>query len=188
MVSRVHTNDLGATHLGIIHIGHASRSCPDAPEEDWVVLDCSVDAVLIEPLPNVEGSRDVGGGITAHGDYYEDPLDPSLLELPVFKSGAASGFTSGLITQIGASFTATHTRGQIQYPLGFLIMSDTDDHAFAQPGDSGSAVVDERGRFVGLIVAMQSSNRDPSALAFAIPIVLVIRELGIQLIGGAWPG
>ena len=72
--------------------------------------------------------------------------------------------------------------------LGYLIMSDTDRCAFAQPGDSGSAVVDERGRLVGLIVAMEDSDRDPSALAFAIPIASVIAELGIELIGGAWTG
>jgi hypothetical protein len=152
------------------------------------MLTCPVDAVLIEPLPGVEASRDVSDNISAHGDYYEDPLDPSLLEVRVFKAGARSGLTSGLITQIGASFTVTHAQGQIQYPLGFLIMSDTEGIPFAQPGDSGSAVVDEGGRLLGLIVAMQPADRDPSALAFAIPIAPVISELGIQLIGGAWQG
>jgi hypothetical protein len=150
-----------------------------------MTISCPVDAALVEPLPGVEASRDVGNGISAHGDYYEDPLDPALLELRVFKAGARSGLTSGLVTQIGASFTATHQRGQIQYPLGFLIMSDTDGRPFALPGDSGAAVVDGRGRLLGMIVAMQA-DRDPSALAFAIPIAWVIRELGIQLIGGAW--
>lgn len=187
-VRRIHTNDLGATHTGSIPVGHADRSCPDDLDDEWTMLECPVDAVLIEPLEGIEAGRDIGEGLTAHGEYYEDPADLSMLHLRVYKLGAKTGLTSGLITQVGVSLTAwNNPRGPIQYPLCFSIMSDTDGRPFAQRGDSGSAVVDERGRLVGLLVAMEDDEHDPSALAYAIPFAMVISELGVQLIGPGGP-
>lgn len=182
-VRRVHTNDLGATHIGSILVGHADRSCPDHLDDEWTELECAVDAVLIEPLGGIEASRDIGDGLTAHGEYCDDPADLSMLDLRVFKLGARTGLTSGRITEVGVSLTAWNPRGMIRYPLCFSIMSDTDGQAFAQRGDSGSAVVDGQGRLVGLLVAMQDNEHDASALAYAIPMAMVITELGIELIG-----
>lgn len=37
-----------------------------------------------------------------------------------------------------------------------------------------------------MLVAMQRSTGDPSALAFVIPMAMLVVELDLQLIGGGW--
>ena len=180
--NRVHTNDLGGTTLGSRYIGYSDRSCPDEAPEDAPAICCGVDAALVHPATDVTCVRDIGNGICATGDYYDNPLDPALYELTVYKLGATSGFTSGVICEVGVQFTVDHGALRITYPLGYHVMSNVDQATFALPGDSGAIVLDGRGRAVGMLVAMQRTKGDPSALAFVIPMAALVQEL----IGPGW--
>jgi len=74
------------------------------------------------------------------------------LGLQIRKSGRTTGFTSGEITQVDAT-------AQVSYGAGK--MATFTDQLMAGPmssgGDSGSAVLDESGRVVGLLFAGSSS-------------------------------
>ncbi len=184
--NRVHTNDLAPTHLASKLVGHSVRSLPDALPDEDAQVECNVDAALIQHLDEFRPTRDVGD-VTLTGDYYTDPLDATLYEREVIKSGAKSKTTKGVIIQIGAEFVAKRESWWVRYPLGYMVMSNEDGHCFAQPGDSGAVVADMNGKIVGLLVAMQPPSDDPSTLAFVIPIAPAIDDLNIRLIGPGWP-
>lgn len=178
--NRVYTSALGPVPVASVLIGHAGRSEP--PTRRRV---CPVDAALVTPLERVDCNRDIGEELKAHGGYFTDIYDDALYELTVFKRGAKTGVTRGVIVEIGAQLTTKQQGRQrpIHYPFGYWVMSDEDGKAFAMPGDSGSVVVTGDGRVVGMVVAMQDAPGDPSALAFVIPIRPILEALDVVLIG-----
>lgn len=180
--SRVFTGPLRGTHMVGVLIGHSGDSVPSSRRKKV----CPVDAALIVPLQHVECSRRIGQDLKASGQYFKDIYDHELNDLTVYKAGARTGLTRGKIAEIGVALR-TKPRGDhpgpIQYPLGYHVMSDEDNKHFALPGDSGSIVISDDGKVVGMVVAMHDAPNDPSAYAFVIPIRPILEALGVRLIG-----
>lgn len=79
-------------------------------------------------------------------DTYDEPF------LPVLKNGNATGLTCGRASGL-VSFVRTHAAdGAAETSIALAVYPYSYKHgAFAAPGDSGSIVVDGRGRVVGLL-------------------------------------
>lgn len=153
-------NPLGPAPQTAIRVGRTARSFPATEAEIREV--CPVDASLVEPDHDVRCSRDIDRDLRPTGACYS-PFDAALLDLPVRKTGARSGTTTGFIVETAVRLTASHHGRTIVYPFGYFIMSDTEGSPFTLPGDSGAVVTDHQGKAVGLIVAMQNGLGDPSA-------------------------
>jgi hypothetical protein len=76
------------------------------------------------------------------------PVVEGVLGVPVVKSGRTTGLTDGLITQVSMTVT-------VQFPPdGVAIFTDQiAGDLLCEPGDSGSLVVGEENRTVGLLFA-----------------------------------
>jgi hypothetical protein len=85
--------------------------------------------------------------------------------------------TRGLITDVDADIKVRYATGQAQFVSTILIRGVEPTTPFAQPGDSGAAIVDEAGRMCGLLFG-GSLDRD---VTFANPIRDVFARLRIRL-------
>jgi hypothetical protein len=113
------------------------------------------------------------------------PLTIDDLDRPVKKAGRTTGVTSGRITQVevdrlqvdmadpGAPPQIAQFSDQIE------VQGDGGD-PFSQPGDSGSLIVDGRGRAVALLFSGGPSD-DGLDLTFANRIETVLAKLGVAL-------
>lgn len=162
----------GGSHDGIL--GTVLRSAPASPSNTL-----TVDAALVSPVNNISTSRVVRAGAKTLGT----PRD-LLAEAPedyvrVHKRGASTGLTSGYLEpEAVAHVLKDSTHGECNYLDGFLIEGDDGEH-FAKGGDSGSVVIDDEDRVVGMVVGVLNETRR----AFCVPIVPILEELDIHLLG-----
>jgi hypothetical protein len=105
-------------------------------------LENLVDAAIARPL----NSADVTGEIlqigTIHGSATAE------LGMAIKKSGRTTGLTTGIIEQVDVSVNVQYGQGQIAVFTDQLMAG-----AMSQGGDSGSAVLDDNNRLVGLLFA-----------------------------------
>jgi hypothetical protein len=147
----------------------------------------AVDAAVIKPegfftydnAPNGVGPKDVN-------DLWQI-VDGAMV--PVYKRGATSGLTKGELLPINADhrmadMSARYTSGWWTSGIQGL---------FADRGDSGSAVLDERHGFVGLVVGLEADPREvPGGAvdAYVHGARQILSALNVQLTtpAGAWQG
>lgn len=96
------------------------------------------------------------------------------LGLLVRKSGRTTGVTEGIVRVVNFDVFG------VQYDQGFVRVDDVVvlegiGGPFSKPGDSGSAIVEPRGRVVALLFA------GSEVVTFAIPIGRVLRRLGVRI-------
>jgi len=123
----------------------------------------SVDAALAIPLePELVTGRILDLGlITSTTQAY-----PGMI---VFKSGRSSGFTRGRITSIGNTVRVENDKKT------YIYQSQIGFNARSAGGDSGSLVVNQSGRAVGLLFAGSEK------MTFANPINAVLNYFGVTL-------
>jgi len=92
------------------------------------------------------------------------------LDLPVKKSGRTTGLTHGKITAINATILVSYAKGSA------LFLNQIVSTPMAEPGDSGSLLVDEHNRAVGLLFAGSDSE------TLFNPISSVLSELRVSLV------
>lgn len=103
---------------------------------------------------------------------YPEPGVTPAPGLRVFKHGASTGWTSGVVSAVEVD-----TDVPVRAPDGILhyknvIELTSPDEDFAGPGDSGSAVVDTQGRLLGILFAVNELYKPVGGsrvLAYAIP-------------------
>lgn len=158
-------------------LGQLLRSAPAGPCQE---LD--VDAAIVRPAPGVQLRREIAGGPTIGSP--RDLLTENLKEpIPVHKRGARTGFTSGWLHSATTTVTLDDaTQGTCLYLDAFLIEPSSSD-AFALPGDSGSIVVDDADRVVGMMVGVLGKTKENEQPGICFPIVPTLDALGVDLIG-----
>lgn len=87
--------------------------------------------------------------------------------------------TSGVVSALGRSLTSLSGTQADVYPLVDVIQTD----AAINPGNSGGALVDTRGRLIGINTAIFSESGQSGGIGFAVPANTAIRVAN-QLIGG----
>ncbi len=123
-----------------------------------------VDAALACPLSADMVSPDILGIGVPTG------VGEATLGMPVQKSGRTTGHTSGIITQIDATVRIDYYGPSALFE-GQLIASP-----MSQPGDSGSAVLDNERRVVGLLFA------GSDAATIINPIADVLTALRVEVV------
>jgi hypothetical protein len=99
----------------------------------------------------------------------------------VFKVGAVSGRTSGrIVDTTGDPFTIGFNGTDTTFVDQIYIAGDDGLFTFSNPGDSGSAIIDEEGWIVGLLFA-SSDDPPPAFRAVANHIQDVQAALGITI-------
>lgn len=101
------------------------------------------------------------------------PPVPAQLNLSVKKCGRTTGLTHGKITAINATILVSYAKGSA------LFINQIVSTPMAEPGDSGSLLVDEHNRAIGLLFAGSDSE------TLFNPIGTVLSELGVRLITSA---
>jgi S1-C subfamily serine protease len=120
---------------------------------------------------------------------FEDPsgVDRSILDIGapsgsadarlgwlVRKSGRTTGLTEGIVRIIHFDvFDVEYDQGYVR--VEDVLVIEGISGSFSQPGDSGSAIVDPKGRVVALLFAGSPQ------VTFAIPIRRVLRRLGVRI-------
>ncbi len=125
-----------------------------------------VDAALALPLrPDLVNSEIL---------YIGTPIGTSTpsLGLRVQKSGRTTGYTTGTVTQIDATVRINYN-GPTALFEGQVVTTP-----MSQPGDSGSAVLDEEKRVVGLLFA------GSDAATIFSPIDAVLTALNVEIVTG----
>lgn len=176
---------LGAGSALDQNVGRVIRSAPALPTDQIYV-----DAALVGLAPGVTGIEEIreerpngrARDIIAQGQTHG--------EIVVHKRGP-NGFTSGLLI-LEPTILRARTPGpagpvNVVYYNGYWIHGTDDGRAFAGPGDSGSAVIDDDDCIVGMVVAVENDSGDPSTRAFYVPIVPILDELDVELIGPTRP-
>ena len=138
-----------------------------------------VDAAIAELLDTESSGRLHGdldrltysGGITGvAGSATEDR------PVRVHKVGRTTGFTEGEVTHINGTASIPYDGGEAYFTEQLVIHPTSDNVGrFSKPGDSGSAVLDERNRLVGLVFAGSQDS------TLANPIGLVLEALEAEL-------
>lgn len=101
-----------------------------------------VDAALARPLQDGDLSEDILEIGKIQG------LVEAELGMPIQKAGRTTGFTTGRIEQVDVTVNVQYGPGRIARFSDQLLAG-----AMSQGGDSGSAVLDDRNRLVGLLFA-----------------------------------
>lgn len=123
-----------------------------------------VDAALARPLRPDQVRPDILGiGIPVG-------VGEATLGMAVQKSGRTTGYTTGIITQIDATVRIDY------YGPSALFEHQLIASPMSQPGDSGSAVLDEDRRVVGLLFA------GSDAATVINPIADVLTALRVELV------
>ncbi len=96
------------------------------------------------------------------------------LGLLVRKSGRTTGLTEGIVRVVNFDvFNIEYDQGMVR--VDDVAVIEGTAGPFSQPGDSGSVIVDPRGRVVALLFAGSPQ------VTFAIPILRVLRRLGVRI-------
>jgi hypothetical protein len=101
----------------------------------------------------------------------------------VYKIGRTSGRTRGTITAIELdNITVSYNDGGARFDSQIEVEGE-GNYAFAQPGDSGSLVVDEARRAVGMVFGgTQQGGSNNRGLIYVNPIAPVLDQLGVDLL------
>lgn len=147
------------------------------------------DAALVAPGPGVTLTSTVRD--RAVSCVARDVEETAVADNPVivYKRGINQpSLTMGLLDPVPTSLEVTSylpdgSEVSRFYPRGCFVVGD--DCPFARPGDSGSIVVDEDSCVVGLLVALRTNSFDVRTEdpAFVVPIIDLLDEIGIELIG-----
>jgi hypothetical protein len=123
------------------------------------------------------------------------PLDLDQLQdqTPVYKRGMTTPhLTSGMLDPDVRSLkvVSPSTGCDREYVRGFYVYGTDPEAPFAKPGDSGSVVVDDEDRVVGMIVAVKLTNpgsRTPGLddPAFVVAMTDILEALEFRLPGPA---
>ena len=122
-----------------------------------------VDAAIAFPLPT-----DITPEILQIG--VPTGVGVASLDMPVRKSGRTTGLTTGFITQVDVTVSVNYG-GPVATFTNQLMTG-----AMSQGGDSGSLVVDEDTRAIGLLFAGSDT------VTILNPIQLVLDALGVELV------
>jgi S1-C subfamily serine protease len=101
---------------------------------------------------------------------------------PVKKRGRATGLTSGLIYSLGFNGINRETGKSLKNPIQ-IVTRDSQGNivpGFANHGDSGSVVVNDKCQVVGLLTAMTLVGTE--GYYFATPIRAVLDKLQIEIL------
>ena len=131
---------------------------------DDTMIDTMVDAAVARPI----NAGDVKNDILGIGAISSST--PGELGMAVKKSGRTTGFTTGEILQVDVTVNVQYGAGQTALFSDQLLAG-----AMSQGGDSGSAVLDNDNRLVGLLFA----GSDQTTIINRIENVF--SELGISL-------
>lgn len=171
-----------ATTSGDPRIGDVIDSSPAEPSEEVLL-----DACLVRVEDHVTLGQTVRETITS-----ARARDLTGLEdlVTVFKRGInPPGLTRGLLDPTPASLKVVLPQAGgppiiRDYLQGWFVHGD--DGPFAEPGDSGSIVIDEDDCIVAMIVALETDPQRPlrpEDPAFVIPILNILDGLDIRLTG-----
>jgi hypothetical protein len=122
-------------------------------------IDCAVSSCLLAPEDAFLSNLDRP---TANPDGHNIPRVGDR----VTKTGAATGTTTGIIIAVNYSKT---TVGQTDFGPNQILIKPVDDEAFAAEGDSGSIILSESQKAVGLL---WGSNTRGEGVACAIAPVI----------------
>lgn len=131
----------------------------------------SMDAAVAKPDPHTLLSRSIGGGIGVVGG-----IDPSpKLNMTVKKFGKTTGLTVADYVFANMSLILSYPSGQALF-TGQHGIVDSGGSAFAQPGDSGSLVVNGSNEAFGLLFAIASTGD----VAVVNPIDPILTRFGLH--------
>jgi len=123
---------------------------------DWIDIDFSgnpnkVDVALAVPIDfsQIYTSIMEIGGITGKAD----PVQGAKAK----KVGRSTGYTEGIVSDVCATLNVDYDSGTALFQDVFIVQGEN----IVLPGDSGSPVLDEQGRFLGLLFA---GNDDGSVM------------------------
>lgn len=158
---------------------HASKHCGVVRRKVplHLISYVAVDAAVIKPPAGLKYSNELAG--TKIAGIHDLWPEPDETEVKVRKIGAQSGETCGRLMPVAAD---QRMKGiPARYSLGWWV--DGEAAAFADSGDSGSIVVDDQGRAVGMCVAVEhdgTANGGPPA-TFVHGIKQIFHALNITL-------
>ncbi|MBX2823951.1 MAG: S1 family peptidase [Gammaproteobacteria bacterium] len=111
-----------------------------------------------------------------------DPITTDDLEKPVVKAGRTTGVTRGRITavEVDRLIVDMGNNKEAQFSDQIEIVGD-DNQPFSLGGDSGSLIVDTRGKAVALLFA-GGPDLDGIDITFANRIESVLAKLGVSLV------
>jgi len=151
----------------------------------WIDIDFSgnpntVDAAIATPLDlsQVYTSIMVLGGVTGKADPQQDSKAK--------KVGRTTGYTEGIITDASATLNVDYNSGTALFQDVFIVQGED----VVQGGDSGSPVVDEQGRFLGLLFAGSDDGKTLVACKASNIELAFQSKLGKKiwvLLANAWP-
>ncbi len=97
----------------------------------------------------------------------------------VVKHGRTTGLTRGIITDVSADIRVDYEADGVAVFINTIVVRGVPPTApFSAGGDSGSVIMDGRGRACGLLFAGSSA----ADITYANPIQPVLRKLGIRLV------
>jgi hypothetical protein len=105
------------------------------------------------------------------------PIGPGKPELgqKVGKWGSASGYTSGVITDV-QFVDSIYKHGQILTAPNQILIRSLTSEPFSVKGDSGAAIMNEKNEIIGLLWGVTCRGE-----GVACPIAPVLHEMGISL-------
>jgi len=118
------------------------------------------------------------GGVTGKADPQQDSKAK--------KVGRTTGYTEGIITDASATLNVDYNSGTALFQDVFIVQGED----VVQGGDSGSPVVDEQGRFLGLLFAGSDDGKTLVACKASNIELAFQSKLGKKiwvLLANAWP-
>lgn len=135
----------------------------------------AVDAAVIKPDPGLKCSNEMDcGAPTGIRDLWV--VEPESAAVAVRKQGAQTLETAGWLVPIPADHKMQDVKAR--YTQGWWVYGE-DGAAFAGRGDSGSIVIDDGRKVIGMLVAIEYDG--PGAAAFVHGIKQVFSALDIAL-------
>lgn len=139
--------------------------------------DSNIDAAIIKLKGGMKWENKIADVGEVKGERTYSSLE-ELLNLPVKKRGIRTYLTTGVIEVVDLDITLAGKSYTNQ-----LLVHETHSQIFANRGDSGSVLMDEESRVVGLLYAM--SYNEGAATDFkgiCNPIRPVLNKMGVELI------
>lgn len=145
--------------------------------DSWIKLEPrgnTVDAAIAEVNVDVkEDTINVIPGIGRISSIYTDRIIPAL---KVKKLGRTTGLTDGIVTTIlKKELEVTCKRNVKRGFCNVIVIESSNNKPFSKKGDSGSIIVDEQNRAMGLLFAGNGTQ------TFAIPATEVFDKLNLRL-------